>query len=104
MEKMKKIEIIKTLKTHYNRITRKQLIKSILQDEKQEGVSNYQIINQIYSYVLKELGWSMVNNTKEWDSTPLDIMEESFPKIKSTKWYKEQILTSKKAIDLKMRD
>lgn len=84
------------------RETRKQVVKTILQDEKQEEVTDYKMINQIFSYVLKELNWSFASNTKEWDSTPLDVMEEAFPKIESTKWYKEQILTAKKMIDVQM--
>lgn len=100
---MEKTEIIETLKTHYPRELRKQVVKTILQDEKQEEVTDYKMINQIFSYVLKELDWSFANNTKEWDNTPLDIMEDAFPHIESTKWYKEQILTAKKMIDVQMR-
>jgi hypothetical protein len=44
----------------------------------------------------------MATNTKEWDSTSLDIMEKSFPGIEETKWYKNQILTAKKMIDVQM--
>ncbi|MCW8821275.1 MAG: hypothetical protein OQK45_03530 [Sulfurovum sp.] len=99
---MKKTEIIETLKAHYDRETRKQLVKSILQNEKQEDETDYKIINQIFSYVLKELDWNFAKNTKEWDNTPLDIMEDVFPQIESTKWYKEQILTAKKMIDVQI--
>lgn len=100
---MKKIEIIETLKAHYDKETRKQLIESILKNEKQEDETDYKIINQIFSYVLKELDWNFAKNTKEWDNTPLDIMEDVFPRIESTKWYKEQILAAKKAINMQMR-
>lgn len=105
---MKKTEIIETLKAHYDRETRNQLVKSILQyekqEEKQEEKTDYKIINQIFSYVLKELDWNFAKNTKEWDNTPLDIMEDVFPQIDSTKWYKEQILTAKKAIGVHRED
>jgi len=100
---MTKQEIIETLKNSYPRDIRKQLVKTILKEEKENDVANYKLINQIFSYVLSELGWDMAKSTKDWDSTPLDIMEESFPKIKTTQWYKEQIVTAKQAIDVDMK-
>ncbi len=101
---MKKEKIIQTLKENYNRDLRKQVVKTIQQQENEQNEVDYRIINQILSYVLKELNWDMASNTKEWDSTPLDIMEESFPKIEKTKWFQEQILTAKKLINIKRRD
>ena len=101
---MKKETIIQTLKDNYNRDLRKQVVKTILVNEKQSETPDYKIINQIFSYVLKELNWKMAENTKEWDNTPLDIMEETFPKLESTKWYEEQILTAKKMIAMEIRD
>ena len=97
---MKKTEIIETLKTQYNRDLRKGVVKTLLKDEKASDKANYQLINQIFSYVLKELAWDIAENTKEWDNTPLDIMMEAFPHIESTKWYEEQILTAKEMIDV----
>ncbi len=101
---MKKETIIQTLKDNYNRDLRKQVVKTILANEKESQTPDYKIINQIFSYVLKELEWKMAENTKEWDNTPLDIMEEAFPKLESTKWFKEQILTAKKMIEMQMQD
>lgn len=101
---MKKTEIIETLKAHYDRDIRKKLVKSILQNEKQEEETAYKIINQIFSYVLKELNWNMSENAKEWDNTPLEIMEEAFPQIESTKWYKEQHITATKEINVLRED
>lgn len=101
---MEKTEIIETLKTHYNRDLRKGVVKTLLKSEKETEKPDYQLINQIFSYVLKELGWSMTENTKEWDNTPLDIMQEAFPHIESTKWYDEQILTAKKMIAVLRKD
>ena len=100
---MKKSEIIQTLKDNYNRDLRKQVVKTILADENEKDKPDYKIINQIFSYVLKELNWKMADNTKEWDNTPLDIMEETFPKLESTRWFEEQILTAKKMIEMEMR-
>jgi len=95
---MKKENIIQTLKEAYNRDLRKQVVKTLLANEKQSETPDYKIINQIFSYVLKELDWKIAENTKEWDNTPLDIMEEVFPKLESTKWFEEQKLTAKKLI------
>jgi hypothetical protein len=52
--------------------------------------------------VLSELGWTMAKNTKNWDSTPLDVMSEVFPKIKTSKWYKEQHISVDQHIDVMM--
>ena len=100
---MEKTQIIETIKDNYNRDLRKQVVKTIISSEKKSDKPDYRIINQIFSYVLKELGWKMSDNTKEWDNTPLDIMEETFPKLESTKWFAEQILTAKKMIELEMK-
>ena len=96
---MKKTEIIEILKENYNRDLRKQVVKTILSQEKENDKPDYQIINQIFTYVLKELNWSMGKDAKEWDYTPLNIMEEVFPKIESTKWFEEQILAAKKLLE-----
>ncbi len=98
----KKEELIQTLKDTYTRELRKQVVKTLLREEKENEKPNYNIINQIFSYVLKELGWTIAANTKEWDNTPLDIMEETFPKIESTKWFKDQILTAKQMIETEL--
>ena len=103
---MKKSELIETLKSQYNRDLRKQLVKSILDAEKGEDTSvitkQYKLINQIFSYVLSQLGWTMAENTENWDSTPLDVMSEVFPKIKTSKWYKEQHISVDQNIDVMM--
>ena len=96
-----KNEIVDKLKIAYNRDTRKQIVKSIIREEKSNIVPNYQIINQIFSYVLSEHDWNLSLNSKEWDSVPLDIMKDVFPKIENTKWYKQQILVLKGNINLK---
>jgi len=100
----KKETIIQTLKESYNRDLRKQVVKTLLANEKDSDTPDYKILNQIFSYVLKELDWKIAENTKKWDNTPLDIMEEVFPKLENTKWFKEQILTAKKMIASEMRD
>ena len=101
---MKKQEIIETLKNTYNRDIRKKIVKTILNDEKFNDIANYKLINQIFSYILSELGWDIAKNTSQWSNTPLEIMAEVFPQIETTRWYKEQILTTTKNIDLEMRD
>lgn len=95
----KKTEIIQTLKDNYNRDLRKQVVKTILTDEKEKDQPDYKVINQIFTYVLKESNWEMPKNLAEWDYTPLDIMEEAFPKLETTKWFEVQILTARKMIE-----
>ena len=94
-------EIAEKLKLAYNREVRKQIVKSIMREEKSNLMPNYQIINQIFSYVLSEYNWNLSLNSKEWDSVPLDIMREVFPKIENTKWYKQQIIVAKGNIEVK---
>ena len=91
--------IIQTLKDQYPRDIRKQLVKNILNEEKSEKPT-YNIINQIFSYVLKECNWNMPTNSQEWDNTPLKIMIVVFPKLKSTKWYQEQSTMTQQGINL----
>ena len=100
---MEKSEIIQTLKDNYNRDLRKQVVKSILTQEKEKDKPDYKIIDEIFAYVLKEFNWKVPDNPKDWDYTPLDIMEEVFPKLESTKWFEVQILTAKKLIEMGMR-
>jgi len=95
--------ITKNLKEHYNRDTRKRLVKKLKEEEKEEK-PNYLIINQIFSYVLKELHWNMAENAQTWDNTPLDIMNEVFPQISQTVWYTEQKITTKKEINVQRDD
>ena len=94
-------EIIETLKTQYSRDLRKQLVKSLLESEKNSDTEQqYKLINQIFSYVISELGWTMAANTENWDNSPLNIMSEVFPKLKTSKWYLEQNLSTKRSIDV----
>lgn len=102
MSDHKKEEIIQTLKDNYSRDLRKQVVKTILANESEKDNTDYKIIDQIFSYVLKELEWKMPDNPREWDYTPLDIMEEVFPKLESTKWFNIQILTAKKLIEMEI--
>jgi len=94
-------EIIETLKTQYSRDLRKQLVKSLLESEKNgDSEQQYKLINQIFSYVISELGWTMAANTENWDNSPLNIMSEVFPKLKTSKWYLEQNLSTNRNIDV----
>ncbi len=101
---MHKEEIIDTLKSQYTREIRKQLVKTILSDEKDPDKTAlkqpYHIINQIFSYVIKECNWSMSQNSVNWDNRPLEVMTEVFPKLITTQWYREQDITAKKNIDI----
>ena len=105
---MTKEEISTTIKEHYSRDIRKQLVKRILEQEKTmkevEKIDVYQTINQIFSFVLQQSGWKMGSNSTEWDAMPLEIMRETFPKISNTQWYTEQILLTKKSIKIEIND
>lgn len=89
-------EIVTSLKEEYNRDLRKQIVKSILANEKNDDKaaiqSSYHILNQIFSYVLSQLGWNIVDSSSKWDETPLKVMSVTFPKLETTKWYQEQLL------------
>lgn len=101
---MKTQEIIEYLKQHYNRDLRKQIVKSVLNHEKsddQEALrASYNILNQIFSFVLSELGWSIVEKSNDWDDQPLEILKQTFPKLENTQWYKEQELHITQSIKL----
>lgn len=101
---MTKEEIIEVLKNNYSRDLRKQMVASILNSEKdsnEEGIkSSYKLMNQIFSYVLGELNWNIAQSTNDWDYTPLSVINESFPKIETTKWFQEQQLHVEKSIKL----
>jgi len=103
---MEKEALIDTLKTQYSRDLRKQLVKTILSAEKTKDATetkkSYGLMNQIFSYVLKECDWTMFENSKKWDGLPLKIMTDVFPKLDTTKWYQEQMIASEKSIDVVM--
>ncbi len=101
----KKSEIIQTLKDTYSRDLRKQVVKTILANENEQNTADNKIIDEIFSYVLNELNWKLPEKSEEWDYTPLDIMEETFPKIETTKWFEVQIVTARKMIEkMEMED
>ena len=101
---MSKEKIIDDIRSKYPRELRKQLIKTILMQEKAKNAAalkeSYGLIDQIFSYVLKECNWSMPDTSEAWDHTPLEIMDETFPKLSETKWYKDQLLFAKQAISV----
>jgi len=105
---MQNEEIINTIKQSYSRDLRKQLVKSILQDEKNgdEEIrkTSYKLMNQIFSYVLSQLGWSIADHADKWDNTPLEIMAEVFPQLESTQWYQRQQLSIKESIEVKLSE
>jgi len=99
-------ELVETLKAHYSRDLRKQLVKSIISSEKNGDQATlqqqYQLINQIFSYVLKESGWKIGVDSKNWNSQPMEVMLEVFPKLETSNWYKEQELMVNQKIDVVM--
>ena len=101
---MQNTDIIETLNNTYPKDIRKKVIKTLLVEEKENETPDYKLINQIFSYVLSQLDWDMVKNTAQWDSTPLEIMQACFPKIENTQWYKKQILTTTKMIEVDRKE
>ncbi|WP_294963533.1 hypothetical protein [Sulfurimonas sp.] len=97
-------KIIDTLKESYTRDLRKQVVKSVLKNEKtndkEDLKSSYNILNQIFSYIMSELNWNISSSTNSWDDSPLKIMTEVFPRIETTQWYKNQELSVTKSINL----
>ena len=106
--RMPKKEIIDLLRSHYSREVRQQLVQSMLDAQKTEDTEalekSEKLISQIFSYVLKELGWTIAPNAHNWDSSALDIMKAAFSKIERTSWYRRQDFTPKKSIDVIMED
>ncbi len=103
---MNKEEIINTLKEHYSRDVRKQLVKSMIANEKLDDKvaidQQYKIMNQIFSYVLKECNWTMSENSTQWDNQPLEIMTAVFPKLATSQWYQEQSKLTTQDINIVM--
>ena len=99
-------DLVKYLKEQYNRDLRKQIVKSVLLYEKNNDKdalqSSCNVLNQIFSFVLSELQWNMVEDSSEWDTKPLDVMKVTFPKIETTKWYKDQLLLVSQSIKVKL--
>ncbi len=97
-------QIITLLKEQYSRTLRKQLIKTIIESEKNSDKviveKNYKTINQIFSYVLDNSNWNIADNATKWDDSPLETMKQVFPQIELTQWYKSQNLTSTQSIDV----
>lgn len=83
--------IIDTIKAKYDRNTRKDLIKNIQKFEKAKDYQNlqggYQILHQLFAYILKELKWDIKDRSLEWDKAPIEILEASLPQIEQTQWY-----------------
>ena len=102
---MKKEDIINTLKEHYSHEIRRNLVQSLLEQEQSMSELDkkevYKTINQIFSFVLQQAGWQIGETSKTWNSMPLEVMKETFPQLSTTKWYKEQILTTQKDIQIK---
>ena len=98
-------EIIDSIKVQYNRDLRKQLVKNLQEYEKmqnKQGIkSGYQIMNQIFSYVLAQLGWNVSDNALNWDESPLQILEQSFPHIEETEWFQGLQLNLRKSIEVR---
>ena len=105
---MNKEEIIQTLKDTYSREVRKGLVRTLLEKEKTENEleiqQQYKLMNQIFSYVLQQSGWKMGENSSNWDASPLNIMQDVFPKLSTSKWYSEQLLNTKQNVEVHVQE
>ena len=97
-------EIVESIKAQYSRDLRKQLVQSILENEKSNDIQSlhggYKIMNQIFSYVLSKQGWDIAKNAENWDESPLEIMKEAFPKLEQTQWFQQLTLTVNRNIEV----
>ncbi len=84
-------ENIKFIEDSYPKDTRVELIVSLLELEKVKDEQNIQnvhnIIDQIFSVVLKNLQWNIASSSNDWDYRPIEIMKKTFPNIENTQWY-----------------
>ena len=81
-----RVDLIVSLKSLENTaINKKKTIQGIEAQKKVEGL--HQIIDQIFSVVLKNLNWNIASSSNDWDYRPINIMKKTFPKIEETQWY-----------------
>ncbi|MBN2824331.1 MAG: hypothetical protein JXQ76_03325 [Campylobacterales bacterium] len=96
-------EIVDAIKAQYDRNTRKELIKTIQKLEKSKDYTKlqggYQILHQIFSYILKELSWDINDRTLAWNQDPLEILTQSLPQIEQTQWFTGLAMTIQAHID-----
>jgi DNA-binding ferritin-like protein len=109
MRTERKEAIIDTVKEHYDRDLRKSLVRALRDAEKTEDPEalkrTYTLMNRIFSYVLKELEWTIASSSEEWDDTPLHILESCFPGIEKSKWYSMQAFVPKaRKIEVRLND
>ena len=101
-------QLIDELRSHYSRDLRKQLVKTVLANEKSDDQSaakpQYDLLDQIFSYVLKSSDWDIPDNLQGWNQSPLQIMGKVFPKLESTRWYREKRLAVSRNIDVVVED
>jgi|GEM_PF-673738 len=95
--------IIDAIKAKYDRNTRKDLIKNIQKFEKaqthQALQGGYQILHQIFAYILKELNWDISDRSLAWNKDPIEILESSFPQIENTQWFAGLVMSIQAHMD-----
>lgn len=73
-------------------------LKHRVSDEKgmiptEEMVKNiYNVIDKIFLELLRRLQWREADSLDAWDFRPMDILENTFPNIEKTDWYKMRYL------------
>ena len=95
--------IIDAIKAKYDRNTRKDLIKNIQKFEKAKNhqalQGGYQILHQIFGYILKELAWDINDRSLAWNQEPLVILQSSLPQIEQTQWFAGLLMSIQAHID-----
>ncbi len=85
---------IKFIKESYPKKVRIELINSLLDAQSSQSIQAsetleklHNLIDQIFSTILKNLKWNIATSKNDWDYRPIDVMKEAFPKIEKTKWF-----------------
>ena len=93
-----RVDLIVSLKGLENTsINQKKTIQGIEAEKKVEGL--HQMIDNIFSVILKNLNWNMSSTANDWDYRPINVMKKTFPNIEQTQWYDirhEQVISKLK--------
>ncbi len=81
-----RVDLIVSLKSLENTaINQEKTIQGIEAEKKVEGL--HQMIDQIFSVVLKNFSWNIASSSNDWDYRPINVMKKTFPNIEQTQWY-----------------
>ena len=81
-----RVDLVVSLKSLENSaLNKEKTIQGIEAQKKVEGL--HQMIDQIFSVILKNLNWNIATSSNNWDYRPINIMKKTFPNIEQTQWY-----------------